>query len=476
MTNIQLIPGLPAGTPIEDRVAYGRAARKKLPRKELGAWQPPADRPRGVDLIKEQAKTRIPLLVPYRHARMAVSPFTFYRGAAIIMAADLGLSPSTGISAQICGDAHLANFGVFGSAERNLVFDVNDFDETNPGPFEWDLCRLTASLVLAARDNSLGDEVGHKAAVAAAESYQRVMGLAANRPYLDNWYTMLTPDEILAYTTQQVDKKLAQKAGKRIGKSVAKARSRDAWSAINKLTEVGPDGQRRFINQPPMLMRIAELPEGVRRRQELPDFGALMALFNGTLDPDRAALLDRYRIIDIAHKVVGVGSVGLPALIGLLQGRDDDDLMVLQFKAAEASVLEKWTAPSVFEEHGQRVVFGQRLMQATGDPFLGWLTGPAGVAFYGRQLRDFKWSVDLAGLQAGSLDRYGALCGATLALAHARAGDPVAMAAYIGKSDSFPEALGSFAMTYADLVLKDYQDFTDAIASGELPAVDGDGS
>ncbi len=458
-----LIPGLPAGTPVDDRVAHGKDARKTRPRSELGAWQPDPKRPRAVDLLTGQETTRIPGLVPIRHSRMAVSPFTFYRGAAIVMAADLGLAPNSGLYSQLCGDAHLANLGVFGSAEHNLVFDVNDFDETAPGPFEWDLLRLSTSFVLAARDNGLGDEEAVAAATKVAESYQQIIALAAQRPILENFYTAFTPEDILGWVQQAEKSKNAAKAEKRVTKAVGKIKSRDSWSAVLKLTEVGPDGRRRFLDQPPLLTRIDGEIHGI-------DFGSVFDQYVDTMEWDRRALIGRYEVVDVAHKVVGVGSVGLPALVGLLQGRDAHDVLVLQFKAAEASVLEKWTKPSPFAEHGQRVVVGQRIMQASGDPFLGWVTGPRGVAFYGRQLRDFKWSVDLAGLKDRQLLGYASLCGSALAMAHARAGDPVAISSYIGTGPVFPTAVKDFSMTYADLVKQDYAEFTAAIADGEIEA------
>ena len=464
----QLIPGLPTGTPIADRVEFGRAARKKLPRKSLGVWAPPNDRPDPVSLLTGQETTRIAMLVPVRHARMAVSPFTFYRGAAIVMAADLGMTVDSGLWAQICGDAHLSNFGVFGSAERNLVFDVNDFDETSPGPFEWDLLRLSTSFVLAARDRGADDDAARHLAAMAAMSYQQVAAMAAERAYLENWYTLLTPEQILAVVSMTQPEGRAKKATKEMERNEKAARKRDAWSAIRKLTEIGPDGKRQFLNQPPLLVRLS--PE--LRGSIGVDFNQLAETFTETLDVDRAALLGRYELLDVAHKVVGVGSVGLPALVGLLQGRDADDLMVLQFKAAEASVLEKWTAPSLFDHHGQRVVVGQRLMQATGDPFLGWVRGPGGRDFYGRQLRDFKWSIDLNGLVGGKALGYARLCGATLALAHARAGDPVAISSYIGANTTFADAVAQFSITYADLVEQDYARFTAAIADGEITAAE----
>lgn len=485
----KLIPGMPAGTPVADRTDHGLEARERQPRESLADWQPPEGRPRALDLLLEQEKTRIPQLVPIRHARMAESPFTFYRGSAIVMASDLGRSPNTDLWAQLCGDAHLSNFGVFGSAERNLIFDLNDFDETHPGPFEWDVLRLAASFVLAARDRGLTGDEAVRAAILAVEAYQFTMQQAAGRPYLENWYTMITPELIRGLIRAQpaeaepAGKKAKKgkkgkaakssgagaagdKAGKQFDKQVAKMRKRDTWSAVRKLTEIGPDGQRQFLNQPPFLVRVAEIPVGFEVSNEL--FNQLAGDFVNTLPPDRASLVSRYTLHDVAHKIVGVGSVGLPALIGLLSGRDGDDLMVLQFKAAQKSVLEEWTRDSIFEHPGQRVVVGQRLMQATGDPFLGWVTGPGGTHFYGRQLRDFKWSMDIQGLSETKLEGYAMLCGGTLALAHARSGDPIALSAYMGTDDVWAQAVGKFATRYADLVEEDFAEFTQAIADGEI--------
>ncbi len=472
-TYVNLIPGQPAGTPFAERAAFGKAARKSLPRKSLGAWTPPADRPRSVDLLKEQETTRIPQLLPIRHARMAQSPFTFYRGAANVMASDLGRGANSGLWVQLCGDAHLSNFGAYGTPERNLVFDLNDFDETNPGPFEWDVMRLAASFVLAGRDNGLSDAAGRACAVAAANTYQQVILSAAENSYLDNWYSMITPEAIQGFAAGQMSSKQAKNLDKNMDKRVAKIKSRNTWSAVRKLTEIGPDGQRRFLNQPPLLMRVADImgdPAAVSVGLDQTVFPALTEAFLQTMEADRAALLSRYTLLDMAHKVVGVGSVGLPALIGLLQGRDSEDLIVLQFKAAEASVLEKWTAPSPFAEHGQRVVVGQRVMQAAGDPFLGWIQGPYGNHFYGRQLRDFKWSIDLNGIRPAQLLGYAAVCGTSLAMAHARAGDPVAITGYLGSGNSFSSGIGDFAVTYANLMEADYAEFTEAIADGEMPA------
>lgn len=485
----QLIRGLPAGASVIDRQAFGKDAADKYPISAVADWAPPSDRPSAVDLLVGQEGTRIPALVPLRHARMAVSPFTFYRGSAIVMASDLGRSANSGLWAQLCGDAHLSNFGVFGTPERHLLFDINDFDETAPGPFEWDLMRLTASFVLAARDNGLPAKEGTRIAAMAATAYQATINEAAKRSYLDNWYTMVTTDvieqlvskahekeaEAARKTSKKSDDKKVAKAKKKDEKTftklTSKIRRRDAWSALQKLTETGPDGKIRFRNDPPLIVRVEDAMPGFGPNSDV--FKEAADSFTRTLDPDRAALVSRYTLIDVAHKVVGVGSVGLPALVGLLKGRDEHDLLPLQFKAAEASVLEPWTEPSQFEQHGQRVVVGQRLMQATGDPFLGWAKLGDGLDVYGRQLRDFKWSVDVNGLRPEQLEGYALLCGGTLALAHARAGDPIALSAYLGEGDTISEPFAQFANTYADLVAKDYVEFTTAIAEGKISSPDG---
>lgn len=446
----------PAGTSIDERVELGRAARKKLPRSAIANWAPPADRPRATELLLSQEESRIPALVPVRHARMSQSALAFYRGGAIVMASDLGRTVNSGLEVMLCGDAHLSNFGIFGSAEHNVVFDVNDFDETAPGPFEWDVMRLVASFVLTAEDQGLGSSLGAKAAEAAAQAYQSRMTVAARTSLLGNWYAMFTTEQIVEFAQSKGGNKMASKTQRRVDKNLGKVKSRDAWSAVRKLTEVGPDGKLRFLDQPPLLLRM---PADVMKVNYRDMFDTFLA----TLGADKAALLSQFEILDVAHKVVGVGSVGLPAIAMLLSGPDPDDLLVMQFKAAQASVLEQWTRPAPFDQHGERVVTGQRFMQASGDPFLGWLhAATRNVDLYGRQLRDFKWSVDLVGISATQLTRYAELCGATLAMAHARTGDPAAISAYLGSGPKFAKAMSRFARTYSDLAKQDYADFVAA--------------
>lgn len=450
---------LPATVSRSDRQAAGREARRRLPRRAIGEWQPPADRPSAVELLTAQEETRIRRLVPLRHARMLESPLAFYRGSAVVMASDLGRSTHSNLEVMLCGDAHLSNFGVFGSAEHNIVFDLNDFDEVAPGPFEWDLMRLTTSFLLTARGLGMEPGAGTQAVTDAVGAYQRKLGAAAQRSLMENWYDLLTAEQIIGLAEQSDVN--AKQARDTVDRTVAQARRRDSWSAVRKLTEV-VDGRRRFISAPPLVVPFDPAKLGV-------DVNLMFARYLETLTWDRATLLERFEIVDIAHKVVGVGSVGLPALIVLLQGPDPDDILVLQFKAAQASVLEQWTKPAPFDQHGKRVVLGQRAMQASGDPFLGWLHGEArGVHFYGRQLRDYKWSMDVAGLRPKRLQRYAALCGATLASAHARLGDPVMISSYIGQGTKFANEIVSFSHTYADLAEKDYAEFREAVSDGSV--------
>lgn len=469
---------------VSERQRQGRVARAMVPREELGPWAPTADRPDPVELLVGQEESRVPALVPVRHARMAASAFAFYRGAALVMASDLATSPRSGLDVQLCGDAHLSNFGMFAAPDRSVIFDVNDFDETNPGPFEWDVKRLAASFVLAARDNHLPVDVGRAAARTAAESYRTSMADYAQMPELSIWYDRVDATGVVAalqqgLTEQDPKKTKKSKKGKgkslatedaeaqqAVGRALAKAQSRDAWSAIEKLTEV-VDGQRQFRNQPPLLVRPDLGPGGF----EL--LNTLFRQYRATLQDDRRELLKRYRIIDFGHKVVGVGSVGLLAFVMLMQGKDENDLMVLQVKQAQASVLEAFTSKSPYSKHGHRVVTGQRLMQAASDSFLGWIDGPAKRSFYVRQLRDMKWSPEPSALDARKLSAFAALCGHTLARAHARTGDAVAIAAYLGSGRVFDKAIAQFAVAYADTAAADFALFTAAIADGRLAAHEG---
>jgi uncharacterized protein (DUF2252 family) len=454
---------------VEERRRRGRVARAEVPRASLGVWELPPDRPDPVELLIGQEASRVQELAPVRHARMATSAFAFYRGAALLMATDLAVMPRSGLEVQLCGDAHLSNFGMFAAPDRSVVFDVNDFDETNPGPFEWDVKRLATSFVLAARDNALPRKVGLAAAEAAASSYRESLGVLAQKREIDIWYDRIDVSGLIESIRELPsgkgiqDAKQKEKAEATLQTAEAKARTRDAWSAIKKITEE-VDGRHRFRDQPPLLTRLDVSPEVAAV------INGLFREYRATLQDDRQALLKRYEIIDVGHKVVGVGSVGLLAFVLLLRGRDEDDLMVLQVKQAQASVLEAYTRTSAYTKHGHRVVAGQRLMQAASDSFLGWIDGPRGRSFYVRQLRDMKWSPDPSTLTKERLGRYAVLCGHTLARAHARSGDSIAISAYLGTGTSFDKAIRSFAESYADQSERDYAEFTRAIADGRISA------
>jgi uncharacterized protein (DUF2252 family) len=449
----------------DERRDRGKAARDAMPRKAQGVYEPAADRPDPISLLEEQEKSRMPALLPLRHERMGASAFTFYRGTAIIMASDLGAQPSSGLQAQLCGDAHLSNFGLFAAPDRVPVFDVNDFDETNPGPFEWDVKRLAASFVLAARDNGFADDVIADAALASARQYRLSMAEYAAMKEIDIWY-----DRVDASVMESWGQRTGGKTGeKAVRRSVAKAQARTAWTAVRKLTTV-VDGRREFVDEPPLIVRV---PEDTMARTLIT---SSLAGYLESLAPDRRALFERYEVIDLGHKVVGVGSVGLLAWVLLLQGRDSEDVLTLQLKQAQHSVLEPYSVPSAYAQMGERVVEGQRLMQAASDSFLGWVTGKLGREYYVRQLRDMKWSPDPSGFTPASMSSFAELCGHVLARAHARTGDAIAISAYLGGSTVFDEAIRTFALRYADQVSSDYAAFTAAIASGRLAsgAVEGD--
>jgi len=443
-------------TPAE-REEIGRSAREILSRKAQAIYQPAADRPDPISLLEGQERSRVADLLPLRHERMGVSAFTFYRGSAIIMASDLGAQPSSGLQAQLCGDAHLSNLGLFAAPDRVPVFDVNDFDETNPGPFDWDVKRLAASFVLAAQDNGYAKAIIGDAALTSARQYRLSMATYSRMSEIDIWYDRVDPSALDTWA-KRTDGRVGQK---QVRRTVAKAQSRTMWTAVNKLTEV-VDGQRRFVDQPPVVVRV---PDDSTARQFV--LSALPGYLE-SLAPDRRDLLERYEVIDVGHKVVGVGSVGLLAWVLLLQGRDGDDLLVLQVKQAQHSVLEPYTAPSEYAQMGERVVEGQRLMQAASDSFLGWVTGKLGREYYVRQLRDMKWSPDVSRFTPDRLRSYAELCGHALARAHARTGDAVAIASYLGRSTAFDEAIRSFSLAYADQVHADYAAFQRAMASGRL--------
>jgi uncharacterized protein (DUF2252 family) len=455
---------------VAERQAAGRQARKTAPRTSHGDWKPAPDRPDPIELLRAQDGGRMADLVPIRWGRMSASPFTFYRGSAALMAADLAPLPRTGLDVQLCGDAHLANFGLYGSPEREVLFDVNDFDETLPGPFEWDLKRLAASFVLASRENGFDEEVARETALASVRSYREHMTAYAEMRELDVWYSRVVADDLLemlrAGAPAGPTPKATKTQVKTAEKALAKARSRTSLQAAGKLTEV-VDGVRRIVDQPPLVMHLEGLEDAAR-------IHSLFEQYKRTLADDRRTLIDRFDIVDTARKVVGVGSVGTRCIIGLLLGRDPDDPLLLQVKEAGPSVLEPYLGKSRFTHAGHRVVAGQRLMQAASDIFLGWMTGqPEGRHFYWRQLRDMKGSVDTASLKPAGLESLATACGWTLARGHARSGRRIAIASYLGVSDRFDQAIADFAEAYADQAEKDHAAVLKAIKEGKIPVEAG---
>ena len=457
-----------------ERAARGKAARAEVPRDSHAVFDRPPDRPDPISLLEEQAQARVPELVPVRWGRMTVSPFAYYRGAALPMASDLAATPASGLAVQACGDAHLSNFGLFGSAERRLMFDVNDFDETLPGPWEWDVKRLAASLEVAARDNGFPGKQRREIVMAAVSRYRQAMREFASMTNLDVWYAHADITELRA----QFNTQLRERQRKYLDKGLAKARTRDSMQELAKLTRT-VDGHPRIISDPPLLVPVDELMPAERDRAGIvEELKGLIAKYQRTLETDRRYLLQQYEFCDMARKVVGVGSVGTRCWIILMIGRDEADPLFLQVKEAEASVLSRFVGASKYANQGQRVVAGQRLMQAASDIFLGWQRNPAGMDgqprdFYIRQLRDWKFSVEIGLLRPEGLQMYGALCGWTLARAHARSGDRIAIAAYLGNSDVFDRAITKFAAAYADQNERDYQSLIDASKSGRVTAEHG---
>jgi uncharacterized protein (DUF2252 family) len=463
----------PAHPSVAERVARGKAARKETPRASHAVFAPPSTRADPVALLERQARTRVPEVVPIRYGRMLVSPFAFYRGAAAIMAHDLDATPRSGLTVQCCGDAHLSNFGVFASPERRLVFDVNDFDETLAGPWEWDVKRLAASMLVAARVNNFGTRQQERIALDTVGRYRTAMAGFAAMTNLDVWYSRLDAEAAL----QQYRSRFKPKLAKQTEKSLAKARTKDSMAAFSKLTQV-VDGQARIVDQPPLIVPIEQLSPDEDRDELFERLRRLMRAYRRTLEVNRRTLLEQYELIDFAGKVVGVGSVGTRAWIALLLGRDEQDPLFLQIKQAEASVLEESLGASAFSNHGERVVVGQRLMQATSDIFLGWVHVEAGVDgraadSYGRQLKDWKGSAEIEQMDADAMATYGTLCGWTLARAHARSGDRIAIAAYLGGGDSFDRAIVEFSHAYVEQNERDYQTLKDAVRSGAIAAQEG---
>jgi uncharacterized protein (DUF2252 family) len=481
---------------VNDRKAKGLEARDRTPLLGHTKWRPAADRPDPVALLEEQDTTREPDLVPVRHGRMMVSPFTFYRGAAKIMAADLKDTPVAGLRTQLCGDAHLSNFGLFASPERVLLFDVNDFDETLPGPFEWDVKRMAASFAIAGRNNGFSKADTRAATLASVRAYREAMAAFAQMGTMEIWYAHLDEDELMRAIRNAVggtkkeakgarnekkqkgdekQEKQAKIAQKRAEKIAAKAHTRDSLQALSKLAEV-VDGKYRIVSQPPIVVPARDLAPtyGLSPEQVVPVIHDQFRAYRATLQDDRRHLLERFEVVDMGRKVVGVGSVGTRAFIVLLQGRDDQDPLFLQIKEATASVLEPYLGKSRYKQHGERVVQGQRMMQAASDIYLGWTKGlDVRRHFYWRQLRDMKGSADPEAMAPIGLTFYARTCGWTLARAHARSGDPVAVAAYLGDGDAFDKSITDFSERYADQNEQDYQEFVNAVKSGRLEAREG---
>jgi uncharacterized protein (DUF2252 family) len=422
-----------------------------------------------VDLIESQNEDRVGWLVPIRRSRMVETPFTFYRGAAKIMACDLARAESPDLPVQLCGDAHLSNFGAYASPERRLLFDLNDFDETLPGPFDWDVKRLAASFVIAAEDRGWDSATGRSLAVEATQAYRQSMATFAEQSWLKTWYSKVPVDDLVALAEEQGASKKQVKRGKRF---IKRAKSKDQLQAAKKLVEL-EGGRFRFRSDPPLLIPLRDIPVDVRPDELQESVRGSYTDYRSSMGDDVARLLDRYDLVDVALKVVGVGSVGTRCMIALLVGRGPNDVLLLQIKEASQSVLEDYLPPSRYEESGQRVVEGQRLMQAASDIFLGWSRGRwAGHHYYWRQLKDWKGSVDIAKSSEEALVRYGKLCGWILARAHAVSGDPAAISGYLGKGSVFDEAMGEFGVRYAAQNRADHAAFAAAIEDGRLEAAE----
>ncbi|TFC93895.1 MULTISPECIES: DUF2252 domain-containing protein [Cryobacterium] len=466
---------------VDERKARGKGARERAPLTSHRGWVPAADRPDPVAMLEAQNVTREQDLVPVRHGRMLVSPFTFYRGAAKIMAEDLKDTPRAGLVSQLCGDAHLSNFGMFASPERQLLFDLNDFDETLPGPFEYDVLRMSASFTIAARNNGFSASDTRDVTLAAVRSYREAMGRFATMGTMDVWYARLSEDEVTAVMQGVIgsrkgkQRNAAEAIGKNVRRNAAKARTRDSLQALSKLAEF-VDGQYRIVSRPPIVIPARELmdyfsmsPDETRHAVQ----GQLRA-YRTTLEHDRRHLLEQYRIVDVARKVVGVGSVGTRSFIALLQGRDEQDPLFLQLKEATASVLEDHLPKSRYTQPGERVVQGQRMMQAASDIYLGWTKGVQENRYlYWRQLRDMKGSAVIEIMEPLAMSFYARICGWTLARAHARSGHPIAITAYLGTSDKFDVSVADFSARYADQNDRDYARFAEAVRSGRIQALDG---
>jgi uncharacterized protein (DUF2252 family) len=462
---------------VDERVARGLAARQETPRSSHGRWEPAPDRPDPVTLLEQQAASRVPDVVPIRHGRMLASPFTFYRGSALIMAADLAATPVSGVTVQLCGDAHLSNFGLFGTPERQMLFDINDFDETLPGPWEWDVKRLAASFEIMGRDRGFSPDDRRAVVMAGVREYRIRMGRAAGMGSLDAWYEHFEVGMLLKLVRREVRvKRVGKSEARAIEEMAAKARTRDSTRVFAKRTEE-VEGELRIVADPPVIIPIEDIiPAGSEWENPAPIIKKLLSSYRRTLGRQHHPL-EEYRYVHAAYKMVGVGSVGTRCYIMLLTGRDQNDPLFLQVKEAQSSVLERFLGSSTYSHHGERVVAGQRLMQAATDIFLGWqrITGLDGVTrdYYVRQFHDWKGSADVETLLVPGATLYARICGATLARAHARWGDRIAIASYLGKGETFDRAIADFSAVYADQNERDYAAFAAAVDSGRLAARTG---
>jgi uncharacterized protein (DUF2252 family) len=458
---------------VAERAARGKAARAEVPRSSHAVFEPAAHRLDPIGLLERQADARVPELVPIRYGRMLVSPFTFYRGAALIMASDLAATPRSGLLAQCCGDAHLSNFGLYASPERRLVFDINDFDETLPGPWEWDVKRLAVSMLIAARNSGFSVKNQERVVLDTVGEYRERMATFAAMGNADVWYTRFEIEELIPHLRSQVGGKMR----KRLDSAVAKAFTRDSLQAFSKLSrEV--DGERHIVSEPPLIVRLDDYEDTEDRDRIRAGLERLLREYSLTLQHERRVFLAQFRLVDLARKVVGVGSVGARAAIALLLGRDGQDPLFLQIKEAQPSVMEEFVAPSEYQNSGERVVAGQRIMQASSDIFLGWLREAQSVQgasrdYYVRQLRDWKGSIAIEAMNPRALSVYGQLCAVTLSHAHARSGDRVAIAAYLGSGDIFDRAILAFSEAYAEQNDRDYKTLAKAVKTGRVHAQHG---
>jgi uncharacterized protein (DUF2252 family) len=436
----------------DERLAAGKALRETMPRERHAAWKPPARRRDPIDVLQESSRGRMPELTPIRYGRMLRSPFTFLRGSATLMAYDLSTTPTTGLRVQACGDCHLLNFGIFATPERNLIFDINDFDETLPAPWEWDLKRLGASFAVAARDNRCSDGEARDATVECARAYREHLRDCSKRSPLDVWYERLDMRELIERTADAKTRKMREDM-------VAKARQRIGEYLFPKLTAM-VDGRRRLVDQPPVLFHVVEKGAEKRFLDGIKDYRL-------SLPDDRRWLFDRYRFEDFAVKIVGIGSVGTRCMVGLFLSAEGHPLL-LQVKEACPSVLAPYADRSIYENQGQRVVVGQRLLQSSSDIFLGWTRGQRGYQYFIRQLRDMKLSIPVEGASSAQLKRYAGFCGSALARAHARSGDAARISGYLGKTDAFDQAIGEFALAYADQTVRDHAALVAAVKAGRV--------